>query len=60
MKLHPRKHLKAYAWQVEVLEDLIAAAVNDAVRRVEQASQEKMSGLTSGLNIPGLNIPSGL
>ena len=44
----------------EVLEDLIAAAVNDAVRRVEQASQEKMSGLTSGLNIPGLNIPGGL
>ena len=40
----------------EVLEDLIAAAVNDAVRRVEQASTEKMSGLTSGLNIPGLNI----
>ena len=44
----------------EVLEDLVAAAVNDAVRRVEQASQEKMSGLTSGLNIPGLNIPGGL
>ena len=44
----------------EVLEDLIAAAVNDTVRRVEQASQEKMSGLTSGLNIPGLNIPGGL
>lgn len=44
----------------EVLEDLIAAAVNDAVRRVEQASQEKMSGLTSGLNIPGLNLPGGL
>ena len=41
----------------EVLEDLVAAAVNDAVRRVEQASQDKMSGLTSGLNIPGLNIP---
>jgi len=44
----------------EVLEDLIAAAVNDAVRRVEQASQEKMSGLASGLNIPGLNLPGGL
>lgn len=41
----------------EVLEDLIAAAVNDAVRKVEQATQEKMSGLTGGLNIPGLNLP---
>ena len=36
----------------EVLEDLIAAAVNDAVRRVEQANQEKMAELTEGLPIP--------
>lgn len=41
----------------EVLEDLIAAAVNDAVRKIEKASQEKLQGLTSGLNIPGLNLP---
>ncbi|MBE9515591.1 MAG: YbaB/EbfC family nucleoid-associated protein [Proteobacteria bacterium] len=41
----------------EMLEDLLAAAVNDAVRNVEQATQEKMSGITSGLNIPGLNLP---
>ena len=41
----------------EVLEDLIAAAVNDAVRKAEQASQEKLAGLTGGLNIPGLNLP---
>lgn len=41
----------------EVLEDLVAAAVNDAVRKVEKATKEKMSGLTSGLNIPGLNLP---
>ena len=40
----------------EVLEDLVAAAVNDAVRRVEQATQEKMAGLTGGMNIPGLNM----
>ena len=40
----------------EVLEDLIAAAVNDAVRRVEKTSQEKLGGLASGLNIPGLNL----
>ncbi|HEX9627223.1 MAG TPA: YbaB/EbfC family nucleoid-associated protein [Acidiferrobacterales bacterium] len=41
----------------EVLEDLIAAAVNDAVRKAEKASQEKLSGLTAGLGIPGLNLP---
>ena len=41
----------------EVLEDLIAAAMNDAVRKAEKASQEKLAGLTSGLNIPGLNLP---
>jgi len=35
-----------------VLEDLIAAAVNDAVRRVEQAQREHMSELTSGLPLP--------
>lgn len=38
----------------EVLEDLIAAAMNDAVRKVEKTTQEKMAGLTSGLGIPGL------
>ena len=41
----------------EVLEDLVAAAVNDAVRRVEKVSQEKMGSLTAGLTIPGLNLP---
>ncbi len=41
----------------EVLEDMVAAAVNDAVRRVEKVTEEKMGGLTAGLNIPGLNIP---
>ncbi len=40
----------------EVLEDLIAAAINDAVRKVEKTTQERMSGLASGLNIPGLNL----
>lgn len=37
----------------DMLEDLVAAAVNDAVRLVEKASQEKMSGMASGLNLPG-------
>lgn len=42
----------------EMLEDLIAAAVNDAVRKVETASQDKMQGLTAGLNLPGgLKLP---
>jgi DNA-binding YbaB/EbfC family protein len=42
----------------EMLEDLIAAAVNDAVRRVEAATQEKMGGLTSGLELPpGMKLP---
>lgn len=41
----------------EVLEDLVAAAVNDAVRKVEKASQEKLAGLTGGFDIPGLKLP---
>lgn len=36
----------------DVLEDLVAAAVNDAVRRVEENQKEKMSGLTSGMGLP--------
>ena len=42
----------------EMLEDLVAAAVNDAMRRAEQLSQERMSGFTSGLNLPpGMKLP---
>ncbi len=42
----------------EILEDLIAAAVNDAVRKVESFNQEKMGGLASGLNLPpGFKMP---
>ena len=41
----------------EVLEDLLAAGFNDAVRKVEKATEEKMSGLAPGLNIPGLKLP---
>ena len=37
----------------EMLEDLLAAAVNDAVRQVERTSQEKVSGMTEGINLPG-------
>ena len=37
----------------EMLEDLLAAAVNDAVRQIESTSSEKMSSMTSGMNLPG-------
>ena len=37
----------------EMLEDLVAAAVNDAVRQVEKTVEEKMSGVTSGMGLPG-------
>jgi DNA-binding YbaB/EbfC family protein len=42
----------------DMLEDLVAAAINDAVRRIESATQEKMSGLTMGLPMPpGFKLP---
>ena len=41
---------------VEMLEDLIAAAVNEAVRVVDEASEKEMGALTGGLNIPGLGL----
>ena len=42
----------------DMLEDLVAAAVNDAVRRVESTIQEKMAGLTSGMALPpGMKLP---
>jgi len=42
----------------DMLEDLIAAAINDAVRRVEVTVQEKMGGMTAGLGLPpGFKMP---
>jgi len=42
----------------DMLEDLIAAAINDAVRRVETVSQEKLSGVAGGLGLPpGFKLP---
>ena len=42
----------------EMLEDLIMAAFNDAVTKVEKTVQEKFSGLTSGMSLPpGMNLP---
>ncbi len=41
----------------DMLEDLVAAAINDAVHRVERASKDKMSSVTAGLNMPpGFNF----
>ncbi|MDH5778449.1 MAG: YbaB/EbfC family nucleoid-associated protein, partial [Gammaproteobacteria bacterium] len=42
----------------EMLEDLLAAAVNDAVRQVEKETQDKYSGMTAGLGLPpGIKLP---
>lgn len=42
----------------DMLEDLVAAAFNDAVRRAEQVSQEKMAKLTAGMPLPpGMKFP---
>lgn len=40
----------------DMIEDLVAAAINDAVHKVEATTKDKMSGLTAGLP-PGLNLP---
>jgi nucleoid-associated protein EbfC len=42
----------------DMLEDLIAAAMNDAVRRAEATTQEKMSGIAGGMGLPpGFKLP---
>ncbi|MBM38136.1 MAG: YbaB/EbfC family nucleoid-associated protein [Woeseia sp.] len=42
----------------EMLEDLIIAAFNDTIRKVEKTTQERFSGMTSGLNLPpGIKLP---
>ncbi|MFM2111247.1 MAG: YbaB/EbfC family nucleoid-associated protein [Gammaproteobacteria bacterium] len=42
----------------EMLEDLVAAAINDAVRRVESETQQRMAGMMSGLRLPpGFKMP---
>jgi DNA-binding YbaB/EbfC family protein len=43
---------------LEMLEDLVTAAVNDAVNRIAEAMQDRMSGMTQGLNLPaGMKLP---
>ncbi len=42
----------------EMLEDLIAAAINDAVKQAAAVTQQKMSGFTAGMNLPpGMSLP---
>jgi DNA-binding YbaB/EbfC family protein len=42
----------------DMLEDLVAAAMNDAVRKVETTTQEKMAGFTAGMGLPpGMKLP---
>lgn len=42
----------------DMLEDLVAAAINDAVHKLEAESQQRMSGMTAGLNLPpGMKLP---
>ena len=42
----------------EMLEDLVAAAINDAVHRIERSTSDKMSSLTSGMSLPpGMKLP---
>jgi len=42
----------------EMLEDLVAAAVNAAVQKVAERQKEQLSGLTAGLNLPpGMKLP---
>ena len=42
---------------VEMLEDLILAAVNKALLKAQQLAKERMGGLAGGMNVPGMDIP---
>ncbi|HMH69688.1 MAG TPA: YbaB/EbfC family nucleoid-associated protein [Pinirhizobacter sp.] len=49
---------KLVADDLEMTEDLIAAAVNDAVNKIAQVSKDKLGGVTAGLNLPaGMKLP---
>jgi len=44
--------------ELEMLEDLVAAAINDASRKIEERSKEKYADLMSGMNLPpGMKLP---
>jgi hypothetical protein len=49
---------KLVAEELEMLEDLVAAAINDAARKIEERSKEKYADLMSGMNLPpGMKLP---
>jgi DNA-binding YbaB/EbfC family protein len=43
--------------EVEMLQDLVMAAVNDAISRSKQLAEERMSGIAGGLGLPGMGMP---
>lgn len=53
IKIEPTA-LGASTGDIELLEDLIAAAVNEAGRRADEAAKSSVAGMMGGLNIPGL------
>ena len=49
---------KLVADDLEMLEDLVAAAINDASRKIEERSKERYADLMSGMNLPpGMKLP---
>ena len=49
---------KLVSEDLEMLEDLVAAAINDASRKIEERSKEKYADLMSGMNLPpGIKLP---
>ena len=45
------------AEDIEFLQDLIIAAVNEGVKKVDEMTSEEMGSVTGGMNIPGMNLP---
>ena len=45
---------------VELLQDMVLAAVNEAVRQAQELAANKMGGLTGGMDLGGLGLPPGL
>lgn len=43
--------------EIEMLQDLVVAAVNQAREKAQELQTEQMSNMTGGMNIPGLNLP---
>jgi nucleoid-associated protein EbfC len=49
---------KLVSEDLEMLEDLVAAAINDAARKIEERSKEKYADLMAGMNLPpGMKLP---